>query len=184
MGAVVGLIAQDGTEDEPNIHTTQKRRSFLAYSERERAVPWRAVPAYVAWYELQINRNNAAPGREHLDNTKAEDVLDVMSHWKSDMYDRYGIAPSMFVIDDGWDLYGEWTFHAAFPNELRDMASAAMDSHDIGVDDNTLLSLVHLHLELGSRNNVSLTPVNVHAYGKVTVVGDDEGIGIVLLGRA
>ncbi len=127
VGAVVGLIAQDGTEANTDIHSTQKRRSFLAYSERERAVPWRAVPAYVAWYELQINRNNAAPGREHLDNTKAEDVLDVMSHWKSDMYDRYGIAPDMFVIDDGWDLYGEWTFHAAFPNELRDMASAAKE---------------------------------------------------------
>ena len=52
VGAVVGLIAQDGTEANANIHTTQKRRSFLAYSERERAVPWRAVPAYVAWYEL------------------------------------------------------------------------------------------------------------------------------------
>ena len=133
VGAVVGLIAQDGTQANTDIHTTQKRRSFLAYSERERAVPWRAVPAYVAWYELQINRNNAAPGREHLDNTKADDVLDVMSHWKSDFYDRYGIAPSMFVIDDGWDLYGEWTFHSAFPNELRDMASAAKEMDGAGI---------------------------------------------------
>ncbi len=127
VGAVVGLIAQDGTQANADIHSTQKRRSFLAYSERERAVPWRAVPAYISWYELQINRNNAAPGREHLDNTKAEDVLDVLAHWKSDFYDRYGIAPSMFVIDDGWDLYGEWTFHSAFPNELRDMAASAKE---------------------------------------------------------
>ena len=127
VGAVVGLIAQDGTQANTDVHSTQKRRSFLAYSERERAVPWRPVPAYISWYELQINRNNAAPGREHLDNTKAVDVLDVLAHWKSDFYDRYGIAPSMFVIDDGWDLYGEWTFHASFPNELRDMSKAAKE---------------------------------------------------------
>ena len=127
VAAVVGLIAQDGKQNETDIRKTQKRRSFLAYSERERAVPWRAVPAYISWYELQINRNNAAPGREHLDNTKVADVLDVMAHWKSDFYDRYGVAPSMFVIDDGWDKYGEWTFHPGFPNELRDMAAAAKE---------------------------------------------------------
>ena len=124
VGAVVGLVAQEANTD---IHKTQKRRSFLAYSERERAVPWRAVPAYVAWYELQINRNNAVPGREHIDNTTEEEVLDVMKHWKSDFYDRYGVSPSMYVIDDGWDLYGEWTFHSSFPEELRNMSKAAKD---------------------------------------------------------
>ena len=127
VGAVVGLIAQDGTQANADIHSTQKRRSFLAYSERERAVPWRAMSMYLAWYELQINRNNAAPGREHLDNTKAEDVLDVMAHWKSDLYDRYGIAPEVFIIDDGWDEYGEWTFHDAFPNEMRDISVKAKE---------------------------------------------------------
>ena len=127
VAAVVGLIAQDGKEDDTNIRKTQKRRSFLAYSERERAVPWRAVPAYISWYELQINRNNAAPGREHIDNTKAADVLNVMAQWKTQFYDRYGVSPKMFVIDDGWDLYGEWTFHSSFPNELRDMSKAAKE---------------------------------------------------------
>ncbi len=127
VAAVVGLIAQDGEEDNSNIRKTQKRRSFLAYSERERAVPWRAVPAYISWYELQINRNNAAPGREHLDNTKAADVLNVMTQWKTQFFDRYGMSPKMFVIDDGWDLYGEWTFHSSFPNELRDMSKAAKE---------------------------------------------------------
>ncbi len=125
VAAVVGLIAQDGTEADANIHRTQKRRSFLAYSERERAVPWRAMPMYLTWYELQINRNNAAPGREHLDNTKVDDVLDVMSHWKTYFYDRYGTTPKIFIIDDGWDKYGEWTFHESFPNEMRDMSKLA-----------------------------------------------------------
>ena len=44
VSAVVGLIAQDGTEDNADILKTQKRRSFLAYRERERAVPWRPLP--------------------------------------------------------------------------------------------------------------------------------------------
>ena len=127
VAAVVGLIAQDGEQSNANIRKTQKRRSFLAYSERERAVPWRAVPAYISWYELQINRNNAAPGREHIDNTKAVDVLNVMAQWKTQFFDRYGMSPKMFVIDDGWDLYGEWTFHSSFPNELRDMSKAAKE---------------------------------------------------------
>ncbi|MBQ4083670.1 MAG: Ig-like domain-containing protein [Bacteroidaceae bacterium] len=125
VAAVVGLIAQDGTQANADIHTTQKRRSFLAYSERERAVPWRAMPMYLTWYELQINRNNADPGREHLDNTKVDDVLDVLSHWKSYFYDRYGVSPEIFIIDDGWDKYGEWTFHESFPNEMRDMSKLA-----------------------------------------------------------
>ena len=125
VAGVVGLVAQDGTQAETNIHKTQKRRSFLAYSERERAVPWRPVPAYISWYELQIDRNNAAPGREHLDNTKADDVLNVVQHWNSDFYNRYGVGPKLFVIDDGWDEYGEWKFHKSFPNELRDIAAEA-----------------------------------------------------------
>ena len=132
VAAVVGLIAQDGTEADENIHKTQKRRSFLAYSERERAVPWRANPVYISWYELNINRNNAAPGREP-ENMTAEQVLDVLDHWKNDFYNRYNMAPNMFVIDDGWDTYGEWNFHAGFPNEMRDIAAVAKEMDGAGV---------------------------------------------------
>ena len=132
VGAVVGLVAQDGTQDNTDIHKTQKRRSFLAYSERERAVPWRANPCYISWYELNINRNNAAPGSEPS-NMNAGQVLDVLAHWKSDFYDRYGMAPNMFVIDDGWDTYGEWNFHTGFPNEMVDIAKAAKEMDGAGV---------------------------------------------------
>ena len=132
VAAVVGLVAQDGTEANADIHSTQKRRSFLAYSERERAVPWRANPVYISWYELNINRNNAAPGSEPS-NMTADQVLDVLGHWKGDFYDRYGMAPGMFVIDDGWDTYGEWNFHAGFPNEMRDIAAMAKDMDGAGV---------------------------------------------------
>ena len=126
VGAVVGLIAQDGTEADANIHKTQKRRSFLAYSERERAVPWRAFTHYNSWYELNINRNNAAPGSEHT-NFTSEDIVDVINHWRTDFYERYEQAPVAFVIDDGWDNYGPWTFHSGFPEEMRPMAQLAKE---------------------------------------------------------
>ena len=126
VGAVVGLIAQDGTEAKENIRETQKRRSFLAYSERERAVPWRTFPHYNSWYELNINRNNAAPGQEHT-NFTAEDILGVMRQWKEKFYDKYGEGIAAFVIDDGWDNYGPWTFHKGFPNEMRDMSALAKE---------------------------------------------------------
>ena len=132
VGAVVGLIAQDGTQANADIHSTQKRRSFLAYSERERAVPWRANPCYISWYELNINRNNAAPGSEPT-NMTADQVLDVLAHWKSDMYDRYGVGANMYIIDDGWDTYGEWNFHSGFPREMRDIAAAAKELGGAGV---------------------------------------------------
>ena len=126
VGAVVGLIAQDGKQSDSNIRNTQKRRSFLAYSERERAVPWRAFPCYISWYELNIDRNNAAPGSEHTNMTAAQ-VLDVLSNWKSNFYDKYGEGPAAFIIDDGWDNYGTWTFHSGFPNEMRDIAASAKE---------------------------------------------------------
>ena len=126
VGAVVGLVAQDGSQADANIHNTQKRRSFLAYSERERAVPWRAFPHYNSWYELNINRNNAAPGSEHTNFTSA-DIEDVLQNWKTAFYDRYGHGPVAFVIDDGWDNYGPWTFHSGFPDEMRPMARLAQE---------------------------------------------------------
>ncbi len=122
ISGVVGLIAQDGEQANENIHKSQKRRSFLAYSERERAVPWRANPCYISWYELNINRNNA---EDPTKNMNADQVLDVLENWKTNFYDRYGVGPNSFVIDDGWDNYGTWTFHTGFPNEMRDMAKLA-----------------------------------------------------------
>jgi len=113
ISAVVGLVAKD-----------QARRSFLAYSERERAVPWRANPAYISWYELNINRNNAAPGSEPSNMTAAQ-VEDVVNQWHEQLFKRFGVAPNSFVIDDGWDTYGEWQFHAGFPNEMRDISALA-----------------------------------------------------------
>ena len=124
VAGVVGLVAQDGTQSKANIRETQKRRSFLAYSERERAVPWRAFPCYISWYELNIDRNNA---QDPTQNMNANQVLDVLANWKTNFFDKYGEGPAAFIIDDGWDNYGVWTFHDGFPNEMRDIAVAAKE---------------------------------------------------------
>ncbi|MDY2698600.1 MAG: hypothetical protein SOV61_03560, partial [Lachnospiraceae bacterium] len=117
VSAVVGLVAPG-----------QQRRSFLAYSERERAVPWRPYPLYNSWYELGINRNNAPTP---ANNMKASDCLTVVKEWKSKLYDQYKVAPEVFVWDDGWDDYKEWGFHSNFPNGFKDLAAVTnqMNAH-------------------------------------------------------
>ena len=113
ISSVVGLVA-------PN----QLRRSFLAYSEHERAVAWRPYPVYISWYELNIDRNNAqAPS--YKGNMTVEQCADVVSHWKTHFYDKYQMAPKAFVWDDGWDQYGTWTFNPNFPNGFDEPANEA-----------------------------------------------------------
>ncbi len=118
VSSVVGLVAEG-----------QQRRSFLAYSERERAVPWRAMPVYISWYELNIDRNNAVGNSGNYDasdpnNTKGNysanmninQCVDVLNQWKTKFYDVYGKTPVAYVWDDGWDAYGTWTFNSNFPD--------------------------------------------------------------------
>ena len=100
VGAVVGLVA-DG----------QARRSFLAYSERERAVPWRPFPLYNSWYELNINRkDNSDPS----DNMKTAEATDVVAQWKAKLFEAQGVGVKTFVWDDGWDNYQTWECHSNF----------------------------------------------------------------------
>lgn len=113
ISSVVGLVAPK-----------QLRRSFLAYSERERAVAWRPYPVYISWYELNIDRNNA-PAPSYKGNMTVEQCADVVSHWKTHFYDKYKIAPKAFVWDDGWDQYGTWTFNPNFPNGFDETANEA-----------------------------------------------------------
>ena len=113
ISSVVGLVAPK-----------QLRCSFLAYSERERAVAWRPYPVYISWYELNIDRNNAqAPS--YKGNMTVEQCADVVSHWKTHFYDKYQMAPKAFVWDDGWDQYGTWTFNPNFPNGFDEPANEA-----------------------------------------------------------
>ena len=113
ISSVVGLVAPK-----------QLRRSFLAYSERERAGAWRPYPVYISWYELNIDRNNA-PAPSYKGNMTVEQCADVVSHWKTHFYDKYQMAPKAFVWDDGWDQYGTWTFNPNFPNGFDEPANEA-----------------------------------------------------------
>ena len=111
VGSVVGLIAPG-----------QARRSFLAYSERERAVPWRAFPMYNSWYELNIDRNNDA---DYSSNFTEAQCAEVLSQWKTHLFDAYGVGIGSFVWDDGWDIYGTWEFNSHFPNGFSNLSDQA-----------------------------------------------------------
>ena len=116
VSAVVGLIAPG-----------QARRSFLCYSERERAVPWRAFPMYNSWFELNINRNNSA---DYSGNFTEAQCVEVLNQWKTHLFDAYGVGIGSFVWDDGWDEYGTWEFNTNFPNGFQNLSDKAwaMDS--------------------------------------------------------
>ncbi len=121
VSAVVGLIAQNGDTNDSK-YTDQSRRSFLAYSERERAVPWRAFPCYISWYELNINRNNS---QNYSGNMTVQQCTDVMNQWKTNLFDKYDKTVKSFVWDDGWDHYGDWTFNPNFPNGFSEPNAVA-----------------------------------------------------------
>ena len=111
VSAVVGLIAPG-----------QARRSFLCYSERERAVPWRPFPLYNSWFELNIQRNNDP---DYTTNFNEAQCLDVLAQWKEHLFDKYGTNVASFAWDDGWDQYGTWTFNKNFPNGFARMSETA-----------------------------------------------------------
>lgn len=116
VGAVVGLIAPG-----------QARRSFLCYSERERAVPWRPFPMYNSWFELNIDRNNDQNYTGNFNESQCSEVLD---QWKTHLFDNYGVGIGSFVWDDGWDIYGTWEFNPNFPDGFQNLSDKAwsMDS--------------------------------------------------------
>lgn len=111
VASVVGVVAPD-----------QARRSFLAYSERERAVPWRAMPAYISWYELNIDRNNSP---DYSKTMTEEQCTDVVKQWKKNLFDKYNENINSFVWDDGWDFYGPWTFNKNFSNGFSQIDNVA-----------------------------------------------------------
>ena len=129
VSSVVGIVAEG-----------QPRRSFLCYSERERAAAWHPMTIYNSWDELNIDRNNA-PGNlgkydpedklnlkgDYSGNMTAAQCEDVVSNWKKKFYDVYGKAPVAFVFDDGWDAYGTWTFNPNFPEGFKNVDRMARE---------------------------------------------------------
>ncbi len=129
VSSVVGIVAKG-----------QPRRSFLAYSERERAAAWHPMTIYNSWYELNIDRNNAPGNKGKYDptdpenkngdysaNMNATQCADVVAHWKKNFYDVYHKTPVAYVFDDGWDAYGTWTFNPNFPDGFSEVDRMARE---------------------------------------------------------
>ena len=95
----------------------QERRSFLAYIERERALPWRSFVHYNSWYELNINRNNDPDPKKRMTEKQCLDVIDA---WNKNFFKKHKISIDAFVWDDGWDDFNSlWAFHSEFPNGFK-----------------------------------------------------------------
>lgn len=114
VSSVIGLVAEG-----------QRRRSFLAYHERERAVPWRSFVLYNSWYELDINLNNNTDPLQRMTETMC---LPVMNAWKTNLYDAYGVGIDAFVWDDGWDDFNSlWSFHIGFPYGFKNLNRKSLE---------------------------------------------------------
>lgn len=120
VSSVLGLFAPD-----------QQRRSFLAYLERERAVPYRPFIHYNSWYELNIDRNNDSDPAKRM--TEAQ-CLAVVKDWEEKFYKKRGVTIDAFVWDDGWDDFNSlWGFHKMFPQGFKNInALAAKQKAGIG----------------------------------------------------
>lgn len=118
VSAVVGTIAEG-----------QRRRSFLTYHERERAVPWHSFIHYNSWYELNIGRNNVVDKR-----MSREDCLQVVEAWQKHLFDPYNVHIDAFVWDDGWDDFNSlWDFYLPkFPNGFREIDQLCR-KYDVGL---------------------------------------------------
>ena len=103
VSSVIGLL-----------ESGQERRSFLAYSERERPVPYRAFVHYNDWYEVGIRVNN---NRDPLKRNSEKRWMEILKHWERELFTKRKTSIDAFVIDDGWDDFNSlWDFHAGFPN--------------------------------------------------------------------
>lgn len=106
VSSVLGILAPE-----------QARRSVLAYTERERVVPYRPFIHYNSWYELNINRNNDA---NPMKRTTEPQCLAVLDAWNEEMFKKRKTSIDAFVWDDGWDEFNSlWDFHKGFPNKFN-----------------------------------------------------------------
>ncbi len=112
VSSVVGLL-------EPG----QKRRSFLAYIERERAVPYRPFVHYNDWYEIGIRVHDYRDPKLRTNEAMWFKLLEL---WHEELYTKRGTQLDGFILDDGWDDFNSlWDFHCGFPNGFAGLAEKA-----------------------------------------------------------
>ena len=99
----------------------QLRRDFHTYLNNERAHPYRVLPHYNSWYDINIGRNDL-PWHKRMNEAEA---LGVMQAFRKEMGDR-GVFINSYLWDDGWDDWDSlWDFHPGFPNGFRKLADEA-----------------------------------------------------------
>ena len=116
VSSVIGLFAPG-----------QQRRSFLAYLEREKPVPYRTMVHYNDWYEIGITRHDF---QDPLKRTTEKISLDVINTWKRELFEKRGVKIDAYMMDDGWDDFNSlWDFHVGFPNGFAEInkVATAMD---------------------------------------------------------
>lgn len=97
------------------------RRDFQAYLDAERAHPYRVMPHYNSWYDINIERSHK-PWQQRMDEAEA---LGVMRAFRAEMGKR-GVFIASYLWDDGWDDWDSlWAFHPGFPNGFAKLADEA-----------------------------------------------------------
>ena len=97
----------------------QLRRQFLAYTERERAHPYRTFLHYNSWYDIGY----FSPYNE-------KDCVDAIHAFSQELVRKRGVKMSSFLFDDGWDdTNAVWEFHKGFPTGFLPVKAAAAEIH-------------------------------------------------------
>ncbi len=110
VSGAVGLFAPE-----------QKRRSFLAYIERERAVAYRPFVHYNDWYEIGIRVHDNKDPKQRISEAMWLELLEV---WYRELYTKRKTKLDGFVVDDGWDDFNSlWDFHVGFPKGFSRLAT-------------------------------------------------------------
>lgn len=94
----------------------QLRRSFLAYTERERARPYAPFLHYNSWYDIG-----------YFTIYKEADCLDSIRAFGEELVTKRGVKLASFLFDDGWDDHSTiWEFHKDLPKgflPLKELAA-------------------------------------------------------------
>jgi hypothetical protein len=94
--------------------SSQLRRDFLRYLERERAHPYRTFLHYNSWYDLGY----FTPFDEAA-------ALAAIHSFGEELHVKRGVTLDSFLFDDGWDDHQLWGFNSGFPRGFAPLRDAA-----------------------------------------------------------
>ena len=116
VSSVIGFLAPE-----------QQRRSFLAYMEREKPVPYRTFVHYNDWYEIGIRLHD---NKDPMARTSEKMWLEVLDTWKQELYTKRNTRIDGYVVDDGWDEFNSlWNFHKGFPEGFKNLDTQVRSMH-------------------------------------------------------